>query len=66
MAKKTDSPMDDLGVVIPYKRLCELLRASEEVIELRQDNARLEDQVLSLRQIQAECMDKIRELERLI
>lgn len=64
MAKKPSDALDDINVMIPYPRLCELLRASEEVVQLRQDNARLEEQVASLRMIQGECMEKIRELER--
>lgn len=57
-------PLDDISVMIPYPRLCELLKASEEVTELRKENARLNDQLLSLRMIQQECMEKIADLER--
>lgn len=55
---------DDIQVLIPYKRLVELLQASEELSAVRNDYARLEKQVLALRMIQTECMEKIRDLER--
>ena len=64
MAKKSGSPLDDISVVIPYPRLCELLKASEELVQLRKDNERLEEQVTALRMIQGECMEKIKDLER--
>ena len=55
---------DDIQVLIPYKRLVELLQASEELDAVRNDYARLEKQVLALRMIQTECMEKIGDLER--
>lgn len=57
---------DDVFVMIRYERLCELLKASEELITIRRDNARLEEQLVALRMIQSECLDKIRELERFL
>lgn len=58
--------LPDIQVLIPYKYLCELLEASEEVKGLRKDNARLAEQVLALRIIQQECIEKIAELEKFI
>ena len=53
-----------IQVLIPYTQLCELLEASEELEQLQQENARLEEQLLALRMIQQECLEKIRDLER--
>lgn len=53
-----------IQVLIPYTQLCEPLEASEELEQLRQENARLEEQLLALRMIQQECLEKIRDLER--
>lgn len=55
---------DDIQVLISYKRLTELVQASEQVEALRKDCARLEAQVLALRMIQSECIEKIRYIEK--
>lgn len=56
--------MDDIQVLISYKRLTELLQASERLESLLQHVGHLEDQVLALRMIQAECFEKIKEIQK--
>lgn len=55
---------DDIQVLIPYRRLVELLKASDELEQLRKELTRLEQQNAAMRLTQAECMEKIREIEK--
>ena len=57
---------DGIQVLISYKQLEELLKASGEIKELRKEISRLERQVLALRMIQQECMELIGDLKKLI
>lgn len=52
----------DIQVLIPYKDLCELLNASEEVKKLRKEVKRLTNQQDSLRSQFIELMDAFGEL----
>lgn len=56
----------DYPVLIPYSELVELLQATKQIKEYKDQVARYEKQVLALRIIQAECMDKIKELSKLL
>lgn len=55
--------LPELQVLIPYKTLCELLDASEDVKQLRQEVKRLTDQQQALRSQFVELMEKFRELK---
>lgn len=61
MPKQPDYP-----VLIPYSELCELLEASKQIKEYKNEVQKLQQQVLALRIIQQECMEKIKELEKLL
>lgn len=61
MPKHSDYP-----VLIPYSELCELLEASKQIKEYKNEVQKLQQQVLALRIIQQECMEKIKELEKLL
>ena len=63
MAKE---PAPDFQVLVPYKQLEQLLKASGEVAQLRKEISRLETQILALRMIQSECMEAIGEIKKLI
>ena len=56
----------DIQVMIPYKDLVSLLKAAEELPELRKENAWMKEQILALRMLYSECLDKIAELDKLI
>ena len=53
-------------IIIPYKQLCELLQAGEEVKHLRAEVKKLSKQVDAMRVIQQECINKIGELRKLL
>lgn len=53
-------------VIIPYKQLCELLQAGEEVKALRADVKKLSKQIDAMRVIQQECINRIGELKKLL
>lgn len=57
---------DDLKVLIPYKDLQDLLKAVEEIPQLRKDVKRYHDQVIALKGTYVEVLDRIGELMRLI
>ena len=56
----------DLKVLIPYKDLQDLLKAVEEIPQLRKDVKRYLDQVVALKGSYVEVLDRIGELMRLI
>ena len=56
----------DIQVLIPYKDLVGLLKASEELPELRKENAEMKEQIFALRQLFVECLDKLHDLEKII
>ena len=56
---KTDYP-----VLIPYSELCELLEATKQIKEYKNEVKQLQQQVLALRIMQQECFEKLREIER--
>lgn len=61
MSKQPEYP-----VLIPYSELCDLLDATRQIKQYKDQVKRLEDQVTALRIIQGQCMDEIRELKKLI
>lgn len=60
------NPAPEAQVIIPYKTLCELLQAGEEVKQLRTEVKKLSTQVGALRIIQGQCIEKIGELKKLL
>lgn len=56
----------DIQVLIPYKTLCELLNASDEVKELRKDIKRLNKQHEALRSQFLELMEAFGDLKRYV
>ena len=61
MAKE---PAPDFQVLVPYKQLEQLLKASGEVAQLRKEISRLESQILALRLIQSETIEAIGEIKK--
>ena len=61
MAKQPDYP-----VMIPYSELCDLLNASRQIKEYKDEVKRLEAQVLALRIMQQQCFEKLGELNKLL
>ena len=61
MAKQPDYP-----VLIPYSELCELLEATQQIKEYKNQVEKFEQQVLALRIMQQECFEKLREMEKLL
>ena len=59
MAKPPDYP-----VLIPYSELCELLAATKQIQEYKNEVKLLEKQVLALRIMQQQCFEKLRDIER--
>ena len=59
MAKQPDYP-----VLIPYSELCELLEATQQIKEYKNQVEKFEQQVLALRIMQQECFEKLREIEK--
>lgn len=59
MPKQPDYP-----VLIPYSELCELLEASRQIKEYKNEVKQLQQQVLALRIMQQECFEKLRDIER--
>lgn len=53
-------------VIIPYKQLCELLQAGEEVKLLRAEVKKFSKQVDAMRIVQRECIERIGELKKLL
>lgn len=53
-------------VIIPYKQLCELLQAGEEVKLLRSEVKKLSKQIDAMRVVQRECIERIGELKKLL
>lgn len=53
-------------VIIPYKQLCELLQAGEEVKLLRVEVKKLSKQIDAMRIVQRECIERIGELKKLL
>ena len=66
MPQIPDNFTDELAVVIPYKRLCELLTASQTAADMKAYCDRLEDQITALRGIQTQCLEKIRDIEKFL
>lgn len=60
------NPAPEPQVIIPYKTLCELLEAGQEVKQLRAEVKRLSQQVGAMRIILGECIEKIGELKKLL
>ena len=60
------NPSPEPQVIIPYKTLCELLEAGQEVKQLRAEVKKLSTQLDAMRVIQRECMNKILELYKLL
>ena len=54
----------DYPVLIPYSELCELLEATKQIKEYKNEVKQLQQQVLALRIMQQECFEKLREIER--
>lgn len=61
MPKQPDYP-----VMIPYSELCDLLNASRQIKEYKDEVKRLEAQVLALRIMQQQCFEKLGELNKLL
>ena len=61
MAKE---PAPNFQVLVPYKQLEQLLKASGEVAQLRKEISRLESQILALRMIQSETIEAIGEIKK--
>lgn len=57
---------DDLKVLISYKQLDALLKAVEEIPQLRAELKRYQQQVTALRGLYSELQDRIGELMRLL
>lgn len=53
-------------IIIPYKQLCELLQAGEEVKALRAEVKKLSKQLDAMRVVQRECIERIGELKKLL
>lgn len=53
-------------IIIPYKQLCELLQAGEEVKALRAEVKKLSKQIDAMRLVQRECIERIGELKKLL
>lgn len=56
----------DLKVLIPYKDLQDLLKAVEEIPQLRKDVNRYHQQVVALKGSYSEVLERVGELMRLI
>ena len=52
--------------MIPYSELCDLLNASRQIKEYKDEVKRLEAQVLALRIMQQQCFEKLGELNKLL
>lgn len=61
MAKIEDS---EFQVVLPYKRLCELLEASKKVEKLEREMKRLSEQQVALRSLYTELAIAFGDLKR--
>ena len=57
---------DDLKVLIPYKDLQDLLKAVEEIPQLRKEVKRYADQVTNLKGVYLEVLDRVGEIMKLI
>ena len=60
------NPLPEPQVIIPYKQLCELLQAGEEVKILRAEVKQYRKELDAMKVIQRECINKIGELKKLL
>lgn len=58
--------VENYSVIIPYKDLEQMVKMSQELVEIRAQYVRLQDQYTAIRGMFSECLEVVREIREFV